>query len=524
MTNQRIHDQLILGAGMGGLQLGYYLQTRGRDYTILEANERPASFFEHYPRHRTLLSINKVYTGYDDPEVNLRWDWNSFLSDEYSPLFSEYTEEYLPSADDLCRYVQDFVETHGLEVRYGTRIERVSRTSDGVFELRDQNGEVHKARRLVVATGLFQPHEPDIPGIQHAEQYAEVSVDPRDFAGQRVLILGKGNSGFETADNLLPTASLIHLVSPTSIRMAWQTHYVGNLRAINNSLLDSYQLKSQNAVLDATVERIERDGDGFAVTVLYSHAQGERETLYYDRIICCTGFTFDTSIFDESCQPEVVHRTRLPRQTDAFESVNVSGLYFAGTLTQERDYRTATSAFIHGFRYNAQALQRILDARYYDTPWPRRDVAADPEKLTEAVLEGVNRSSALWQLFGVLGDVLEVGENGGAGYFESMPVDHAVQKVFADSDHYYVITLEYGEDHQFNDPFAVERVPRDRVEQSHLSQFLHPIVRRYRGSEMIAEHHVIEDLAAEWKEPEHVEPLLRFFETQLDEVPDLADV
>ena len=46
----------------------------------LEKGERPGHFFETFPRHRMLISINKVYTGYDDPVINLRWDWNSLLT------------------------------------------------------------------------------------------------------------------------------------------------------------------------------------------------------------------------------------------------------------------------------------------------------------------------------------------------------------------------------------------------------------------------------------------------------------
>src|SRR6267142_847174 len=70
-------DYLIIGAGPGGLQLGYFLQKAGRNYVILEANRGPGSFFKTFPRHRTLISSNKVYTGFDDPELNLRFDWNS---------------------------------------------------------------------------------------------------------------------------------------------------------------------------------------------------------------------------------------------------------------------------------------------------------------------------------------------------------------------------------------------------------------------------------------------------------------
>jgi hypothetical protein len=49
---------------------------------ILEAGESAGTFFKRFPRHRQLISNNKVFTGYQDPEVNLRFDWNSLLSDD----------------------------------------------------------------------------------------------------------------------------------------------------------------------------------------------------------------------------------------------------------------------------------------------------------------------------------------------------------------------------------------------------------------------------------------------------------
>lgn len=56
----------------------------------------------------------------------------------------------------------------------------------------------------MVATGVTEPCLPhDISGIERAEHCANLSVEPDDFTNHRVLILGKGNSGFETADALL---------------------------------------------------------------------------------------------------------------------------------------------------------------------------------------------------------------------------------------------------------------------------------------------------------------------------------
>src|SRR5207247_1735939 len=81
MRRNKIHaadyDYLIIGAGPAGLQMGYYLQQSKKKYLILEKGEGPGTFFKRFPRHGTLISSNKVYTGYDDHEINLRFDWNS---------------------------------------------------------------------------------------------------------------------------------------------------------------------------------------------------------------------------------------------------------------------------------------------------------------------------------------------------------------------------------------------------------------------------------------------------------------
>ena len=94
-------DYLVIGAGPAGLQLGYFLARAGRDYQILEAGPAPGMFFRTFPRHRRLISINKPHTGWDDPEMNLRTDWNSLLSDDPRLLFTRYSERYFPDADDL---------------------------------------------------------------------------------------------------------------------------------------------------------------------------------------------------------------------------------------------------------------------------------------------------------------------------------------------------------------------------------------------------------------------------------------
>ncbi|MFC0112165.1 NAD(P)-binding domain-containing protein [Kibdelosporangium aridum] len=448
-------EYLIIGAGPAGLQLAALLERGGQDYAVLERGSGPGTFFTRFPRHRQLISINKVHTGYDDPELRMRMDWNSLLSDDPDLLFTRYSERYFPQADDLVRYLADFAAATGVRVNYNTDVARISKNGDGFVAL-DHNGQSWRCERLIVATGVSQLYVAPIPGIEHAERYDTFDTDPKSFTGQRVLIIGKGNSAFETADALVEKAAVIHVAGPHSIRMAWQSHFVGHLRAVNNNFLDTYQLKSQNTVLDGTIEGIERMQDGrYRVMFRYARTVEKLRELHYDRVIACTGFRFDASVFDDGCRPALVIKDRFPEQTPAYESVNVPGLYFAGTLTQQRDFKKSTSGFIHGFRYGVRALYRILTTRYHGESWPAATVEPTQDAISDAIIARVNVSSALWQQFSVLGDVVTV-DGDTALYQDEVPIAYVADGGFGPARHRFVVNL------------GVRRGPRQRGPVRHL--------------------------------------------------------
>ena len=516
-----MREYVVVGAGPAGLQVGYLLHRAGRDVTIIEAGNAAGTFFRTFPRHRTLISNNKKHTGWTDPELNMRMDWNSLLTDDEDLLFTRYTDEFFPPADTMVRYLSDFAERTGLPIRYGTRISRIERPErGGPFVLTDQRGEATRARAVIMATGFTEPYLPDIPGLELAERYCDVSVDAAEFTDKRVLIIGKGNSAFETADNLIANAAVIHVVGHHSVRLAWRTHFVGHLRAVNNNLLDLYQLKSQHAILDGTVREIARDGDGYRVTVAFARADEVTKDIAYDRVIACTGFRWDASIFAPGCRPALTINDRFPSLTPAFESATVPDVYFAGTITQSLDFKKSTSGFIHGFRYNARALHHILQTRYHGEAWPHRRLTVDADAITEALLARANRSSALWQQFGFLGDVVTV--DGTARYYEEVPTVYMRQSGVDDAGEWFGLTLEYGPDHDRIDPFDIEvgRITQDDAGRALESRYLHPVVRHVRGGEVVGEHHVAENLENEWTSPTvHIGPLREFIAAALAPVP-----
>jgi hypothetical protein len=251
------------------------------------------------------------------------------------------------------------------------------------------------------------------------------------------------------------------------------------------------------------------------VRFAFSRANEFVKELRYDRVIACTGFRFDAGIFDDSCHPALVHKDRFPRITSAYEAEGIPGMYVAGTLTQTRDFKQGTSGFIHGFRYGVRALAKILQMRYHQVPWPSVPVPGTAEAITEAVLARVNRTSALYQQFGVLGDVVLRSPDGDARYLEDVPVDFVrdggLGELAAGSDA-LVVTLEYGPDHDKVDPFdaSVARVAQDDAGRAFDAAYLHPVVRLYAGGALMATHHVAENLENEWDKPAHRDPLVAF--------------
>jgi hypothetical protein len=82
LSLQPAYSYCIVGAGPGGIQLGHYMHQQSRDFIIFERQQIPSSFFARFPVHRQLISLNKRFTGRDNPEFNMRHDWNSLLDSD----------------------------------------------------------------------------------------------------------------------------------------------------------------------------------------------------------------------------------------------------------------------------------------------------------------------------------------------------------------------------------------------------------------------------------------------------------
>jgi hypothetical protein len=97
---------------------------------------------------------------------------------------------------------------------------------------------------------------------------------------------------------------------------------------------------------------------------------------------------------------------KFPDMKPWYESTHVKGLYFAGAQMHGRDYKIGNNGFIHGFRYSVRVLHRWLEQEVEHEPWPVKWSGDEPWELTSLVHERIVTSSGLYQMFGVMCDLV----------------------------------------------------------------------------------------------------------------------
>lgn len=424
------HEYCVIGAGPAGLQTAYFLQESNRDYIVFERANKTGAFFSHYPRHRNLISVNKRFTGEINEEFNMRHDWNSLINNR-NLKFTSYSDKIFPGADLLVNYLNDFSHEFYLNIQKNTQIEgincvefeRSSHTechSDGKiaylrdsnkqkcskYELYDQHGNEYNCKVLIISTGLSLPNIPE--NIKQVEGYESISTNPKDYEGKSVLILGRGNAAFEVAQSIYGYTNFLHLVSRSRVRNAFSTHYVGDVRAVNNDILDTYQLKTLDGFLDIDLNDIEliKKNNKFFLAPKHSGLNQQQARIGYDKVIRCLGFKFDFSIFNDSMKFSHANGRikKYPVINADFESADWSNLYFSGTIAHSLDFRKSSGGFIHGFRYMIRTQHRLMEYRYHGIKWPKIELPLN--SLLNYVLKRINEAAGTYQMFGHLVDLI----------------------------------------------------------------------------------------------------------------------
>jgi len=155
-------------------------------------------------------------------------------------------------------------------------------------------------------------------------------------------------------------------------------------------------------------------------------------------------------LYSATVKPILQANGRFPVLNENYESINNPNLFYAGNLAHSHDFKRSAGGFIHGFRYTARALVRILgERRTQIEQWPHVEFPsivsrslskAKPEinaahiaALAKQAMERLNVGSAAYQMVHVLGDAVvfqcdKRQERLNATYFEELPLKYFHQK------------------------------------------------------------------------------------------------
>ena len=393
---------VVVGSGPGGLQVSYTLRQLGVPHAVISADDGPAGMFRRWPFFQRLLSWTKPYAptprrtrGYE------RYDWNSLIPDDdaHRAIQAEFMDgsTYFPSRPEMEASLGAFAERTAIAVRYGCRWESTRRLDDGRFELTTSDG-LYTAATLVLAVGVAEPWLPDTPGIDLAAHYADTRP-AETYADRRVFIIGKQNSGFELASGLLSWARRIILASPSPAKLSVNTHSLVGIRARYLQPYEDHVLGGGVGVLDASIESIARapGGDGLIVRTKPSSG-GPGATFETDEVIAATGFVAPLRDLPALGVATFGH-SRLPAQTPYWESANVPGIFFAGTIGQgarglQKHGIPANSGAVHGARYNARCLAAHVARTRFGVE-PERPTIGSAD-LLDFVADELTRGPEIW--------------------------------------------------------------------------------------------------------------------------------
>lgn len=197
---------LVVGAGPAGVAAMVALKIAGVAFEGVEGHSRVGGIWDQ---------TNPLSSVYDGMQTN-----TSRQTTHLGKPMPESWPDY-PSAGQAREYLAGVAQQHQLDahIRFSTRFEAARKSLRGTWivtlrRLAEQQAVEREYRAVVFATGVHHKERCVVPQQLHEEataaglrtMHSSQYRDAAEFVGQRVLIVGIGNSGSDIADMITSAA------------------------------------------------------------------------------------------------------------------------------------------------------------------------------------------------------------------------------------------------------------------------------------------------------------------------------
>ena len=241
-------DLVIVGSGPAGIAASLGAMQHGLSFETLEQDSLGGTV-AHYPRRKLVMT---------EPAT--------------LPLYGAIKSRKI-SKEALLGIWTDVVEKTGLRIRTQERVTNVT-PIDGGFAVETSLGS-YRARRVLLAIGRRgTPRQLDVPGEDLSKVVYRL-IEPAQYHGSKVLVVGGGDSALEAAVALADEADVVSL--------AYRSGAFTRARKENREAVQSLAREGRlQLLLNTQVASIDEN----TVTLV---GDGGRERLDNDDVIVCAG-------------------------------------------------------------------------------------------------------------------------------------------------------------------------------------------------------------------------------------------
>ncbi len=206
-------DVLIVGCGPAGLSAGLSAIQHKLRYRIVEQEDSLGGAVYHYPRNKITMTapVQLALVG----KVN----------------FGEVSKE------KLLEFWSGVVQKTGLQVNFRERLTGIERHKDG-FVVQTDRGSYFSRSVLLAMGRRGTPRKLDIPGEEHSKVVYRL-VDPEQYKGMKVLVVGGGDSALEAAIAVAEQEG-------TTVTLSYRSEAFARVKAKNRERLE--QMRTQGSI------------------------------------------------------------------------------------------------------------------------------------------------------------------------------------------------------------------------------------------------------------------------------------